>query len=124
MSEYRQPTDWEQRVFRRLLQVSFPGRDEVEAQVRGALVKTIYEDGSLTICTQTAQQAPVVQRIPVQAECKDTDGMMIRVLLHVVRGVVDELEIYKVDGSPIRKMPDLEEWDVFVLPPPPITRKG
>ena len=41
----------------------------------------------------------------------------------LVRGLADELEIYKVDGSPIRKMPEPEDWDVFALPPPPISDK-
>jgi len=35
----------------------------------------------------------------------DADGVQVEILLHVVDGRLNELEIYKVDGSPIIKQP-------------------
>src|SRR5437660_6098852 len=32
MSEYRQPTAWEQQIFRRLTELAYPGREDVEKQ--------------------------------------------------------------------------------------------
>jgi hypothetical protein len=39
-------------------------------------------------------------------------------LLHVVGGVVKELEIFKDDSSPVASMPNPEAFDVFALPAP------
>jgi len=46
-------------------------------------------------------KAKVKRRIPAEAEFRDTDGVLIHILLHVIDGKVNELEIYKEDGSPI-----------------------
>lgn len=43
------------------------------------------------------------ERIPVEAELPDNDGVSIHVLLHVVNGLLAELEIYKDDLSPIQE---------------------
>jgi hypothetical protein len=45
----------------------------------------------------------------------DLDGTQISVMLHVLDGFCREIEIYKVDGSPIQRTPDT--WEFFVLGP-------
>ena len=41
------------------------------------------------------QRATVLRRIPIEAEADDLDGMTIHVLLHVINGCIDELELYQ-----------------------------
>ena len=67
---------------------------------------------------QVVDKAPVVQRVPIQAECKDSDGRTIHFLIHVIGGAVRELEVYKDDSSALAKIPNPEDLEVFVLPPP------
>jgi len=42
----------------------------------------------------------------------------IHFLLHVVDGVVSELEIYKDDSSAIVAVPNADKLDLILLPPP------
>jgi hypothetical protein len=60
--------------------------------------------------------AVVEKRIPVEADAVDEDGIHVHFLLHVVKGFAKELEVYKDDGSPIRRMPspgDLEMCQIL-----------
>src|SRR5438094_5363254 len=100
----------------RLLSAQFPGREEVEEQLRSALARRIDDEGSVEIISASRLHAPVTKRIPVEGEARDVDGVPIHFLLHVVDSTVRELEIYKADGSPIRRMPAPEQVEVIVLP--------
>ena len=54
-------------------------------------------------CAQTGgPRADVVRRIPVEAESFDGEGATVHLLLHVVEGQINELEIYREDGKPPR----------------------
>jgi hypothetical protein len=121
-SDFRKPTDDELWLLERLLQAEFPGRDELAPMVRSVLVKTIDEYGGLELRTEVSGEAPVVKRIPVEAEAKDEDGFGIHALLHVVGGRPVELEIYKDDGSIVKRMPPASAFELIVLPPVPSNR--
>lgn len=108
MTDYRAQTKWERGLFDRLLESSFSGRDQLKAQLREAVVRKIDENGGLAILVTTGPKAEVLRRVPVEAECSDADGIMIHFLLHVIEGTAKELEIYKEDGSPIKKMPQVD----------------
>lgn len=97
-SDFRKPTDEERLLLGRLLEAEFPGRDELAPMVRNLLARTIDEHGGLELRNEVCGEAPVVERIPVEAEAKDDDGFRIHTLLHVVGGRPIELEIYKDDG--------------------------
>ncbi len=92
-------TEHERRIVERLLAEGFPGRDEVAEQVRRSLVEPVDNNGSLKFRSCTDVRASVRSRIPVEGEAEDADGMTVHVLLHVVDGKVDELEVYKEDSS-------------------------
>lgn len=94
----RQPTAYERSLLERLLEEEFPGRDELRGQLSGCLVETIDHNGSLKFAVRTDVKAPVGWRIPVEGEVEDEDGVTVHVLLHVVEGKADELEIYKDDA--------------------------
>jgi hypothetical protein len=118
-SDFRKPTDEERSLLERLLEAQFPGRDELAPMVRNVLVRTIDEDGGLQLQSEVSGEAPVVKRIPVEAEAKDSDGFRVHALLHVVGGKPTELEIYKDDGSTVKRMPAASAFELIVLPPVP-----
>jgi hypothetical protein len=98
-----------------LLATPFPGRDEIALQVADARCRQIDGDGSLALLAIGAPRADVVRRIPVEAEVEDIDGMTIHVLLHVMDGYIDELEIYRNDGAPLQAPIRYEALRVIVL---------
>ena len=72
--------------------------------------------GSLELrLTCPAAEATVVSRIPVEAEGFDSDGCCIHFLLRVVDGRVAELEIYKDDGTRMKRFPRPEDLTVTVF---------
>ena len=81
--------------------------------MRHVKARIIDEDGSLELCAETGNKAQVITRVPVEAWAADTDGINVNFLLHVVDGVVKELEIYKSDSTPIIRMPPPSEWELF-----------
>ena len=112
---FRDLTTHEQGIIDRLLEKAFPGRDEICEQMKKCLVRTIDEDESLEFLVKSDVKAKVKRRIPVEAEVQDTDGILIHILLHVVDGKLNELEIYKEDGSPIIERPDPSKLKVVCL---------
>jgi hypothetical protein len=116
-SDFRTPTDEEQSLLERLLEADFPGRDELAPMVRDLLVRTIDEDGGLELRSQVEGKSPVVKRVPVEAETKDEDGVVIHMLLHVLDGRPVELEVFREDGATVRRMPSPSALELIVLPP-------
>jgi len=98
-----------------LISSEFLGRAEVLAQLRSCHVRAIDEEGSLEIRTSCDQQALVRYRVCTELYGPDLDGTQISVMLHVVDGFCQEIEIYKLDGSPIQRMPNT--WKSFVPGP-------
>jgi hypothetical protein len=123
-SKFRKPTDREQALLNRLLEADFPGRDELASLLRQALVKTIDEDGGLELQSQVEGRAPVVKRVPVEAEGKDEDGVVIHVLLHVVDGRPVELELFREDSESVKKLPPSSAFELIVLPSMPASGWG
>jgi hypothetical protein len=119
---FRKPTSEERALLEHLLQADFPGRHELASIMRDILVRTLDEYDGLEIRSQVEGKAPIMKRIPVEAEAKDDDGFTIHVLLHVVDGRPVELEIYKDDGSRVKRKPSPSEFELIVLPPAPSSR--
>lgn len=116
---YRDLKFLEKQLLARLLEIRFPGRDQIAIQLETCQVKTLDEHGCLEFTVKSKIQAPVEQRVPVEAQAIDEDGDTIHMLLHVVNGKVDELEFYKESADPIRRLPPANEWEVIILPAPP-----
>jgi hypothetical protein len=114
---FRKPTPTEAEVIQRLLAADFPGRQEIVKQLDGCRVRIIDDEGSLELELSDATKPAVVEkRIPVEADAVDEDGIHVHFLLHVVKGFAKELEVYKDDGSPIRRMPSPGDLEIIVLP--------
>jgi len=102
---FRPLTPREMGLLRRLLEREFPGRDQLREQLGSVTGRTIDEEGSLALQCRSGPPAPVLCRVPAEGECMDTDGKRINVLLHVVRGFMNELEVYKDDSSAVLRLP-------------------
>jgi hypothetical protein len=116
---FREATAEEQALLSRLLEASFPGRDELAALLSSVLVKSIDEDGGLELQSKIAGEATVVKRVPVEAEAKDEDGTVIHMLLHVVKGRPVELEFYRDGLGTVERIPPPAAFELIVLPPMP-----
>ena len=117
--DFRKPSDQERLLLERLLEADFPGRNELVPMFHHLLVRTIDEDGGLELRTEAEGKSPVTKRVPVEAEAKDEDGVVIHMLLHVVDGRPTELEFFREDGATVRRMPSPSALDLIVLPPMP-----
>ncbi len=99
--------DDEQELIGQLLAKPFAGRDQARAQLESARVVAEGTGDTGTIRFEAPSDAvsriATALRVPVEAEMTDADGTPIAVLLHVVAGVAEEVEIYRVDGQPIRR---------------------
>ncbi len=111
---YRSPSAIELALLKKLLERDFLGRDNLLRQLDGLSVKTIDEEGSLSIqVNPLAPPTEVNSRVVSEAYYCDEDGIScegakVNVLLHVVKGKLTEIELYKDDGSPIKKRPSAE----------------
>ena len=113
--DFRPLTDDERALIDALLTSDFDGSNEIRAQLDSAFVRALDEDCSLEFKVEGAPKAHVKRRIPIEAEVEDEDGRSIHILLHVVDGVVDELEVYREDGSPVRRRPVPEDVSLVLL---------
>ena len=119
LSAVRPISPEERSIIDRLLKPQFPGRDEILAQIKESQVCQIDKDGSLRFFPPSTPYATVLERVPVEGSALDEDGYRINLLLHVNKGFIVELEIYKDDGSPIKKMPAPDQIEVVTFPPCP-----
>jgi hypothetical protein len=113
--DFRLPSLIEGDLIAMLTSADFLGRAEVLTQLQSCRVRTIDDEGSLEIQTSSDRRALVRYRVCTELYGPDLDGTQISVMLHVVDGFCREIEIYKVDGSPIQRMPDT--WELFVPGP-------
>ncbi|WP_370677186.1 hypothetical protein [Pleomorphomonas sp. PLEO] len=107
---WRQLTDRERRLVEKLLSPEFPGCERLRAQLETARVSIIDADGSLEFRV-SGPSTDVEQRVPTEGYYFDAEGVgprpAVHVLLHVVDGMLHELEVYKDDGSPIETPIDI-----------------
>lgn len=104
-SNFRPLEASERELLQGLLVQEFPGREELRRQLNTVLAKRIDADGSIALQTGAADPAPVKSRVPTEGQCPDADGTVIHVLLHVVNGFMNELEIFKEDSSRVIQPP-------------------
>jgi hypothetical protein len=97
-----------------LLSIGFTGRDEIRKQLDACSVREIDENGSLEFLIPSARAlAHVTSRVPSEGEYSDSDGVTVHVLLHVVNGVVNELELFKEDNSVVKDRDGVAAIEVF-----------
>lgn len=102
---FRDLTTGELQIVTRLLQEPFEGHDDLIRQLRNAQVKQVDANGSLVFRVGGPSAAQISERVPVEAEAPDVDGVPIHVLLHVIDGLLAELELYRNDLGPVIEFP-------------------
>src|SRR5580658_6932734 len=102
--DFRPLSDLEEQLLTVLLSTDFSGRDVLVEQVAVASVREIDDNGSLEFAPSDKKPAEVVRRIPVEAELDDSDGITIHLLLHVVDGLLKELEVYRDDSGHVQRV--------------------
>ena len=114
-------------VLQRLLSSSFPGVEQLREQLKGLLVQPLDQEGSLRLIVQNKCVARVAARVPVEGSYSDSYSLndfeaRVRILLHVLDGELFELEVYKDDGTPILRLPDVSELRIEITDcdPPPL----
>ena len=112
---FRQLSKRQRRIVEKLLETEFPGRDAPREQITSVTAKQIEEDGTLTLRCASGPPSRTRRTLAVEGKCKDADGMIISVMLHVDRnGFMNMLEIYKYDMSPIINPPSADDLVVLV----------
>jgi Domain of unknown function (DUF6984) len=115
-SGFREVDLRERGLLEKLLELEFPGREELRAQLDYLTAKQAAEDGTLLLRCSSGRPAVTQFRVAAEALCKDEDGGQLSVLLHVdQQGFLHMLEIIKYDGSTIVRPPSAH--DLVVLPP-------
>lgn len=95
----RRPTGQEFALLTRLVGSTFDGAPALARQLATTLVTPLDENGSLRLHPGGTMPASVNRRIPVEANYPDADGVIVHVLLHVIDGRLDELEVYREDSE-------------------------
>jgi hypothetical protein len=112
---FRRPSDLERQLLNILLSPDFPGKMALTEQAMTPSVRKIDDNGSLAFAPSEVRRASVIRRIPVEAELDDQDSVTIHVLLHVVDGLLNELEVYRDDSGRIRRALTPDDLRLMVL---------
>lgn len=116
LAPVRPPTAAEVRLLRRLALADFQANDAIRQQLGNVMVSPIDSNGSLRLIVLTGPTANVLRRIPVEGEYDDEDGVTVHILLHVVEGRLNELEVFREDSGVIRRAADsVNDVRVIVL---------
>lgn len=115
IKENRKLNEIEKTWFHKLFRVDFEGKNILIEQLREATVvgycgcKTIDIDVKKTI-----KEFPFQIRVPVEMIAIQDDGMPIMFNLHVINGYINELEVFKMDSSPIDYEINLERTTISI----------
>ena len=104
-----------QRFCLRLFSVDFPGREDFWRQAREAMILEHHEGETpwMHFDVDASLKAREVRTgVPVYGRALDEDGVPIFVRLYVKEGFLEELEISREDGRPVRHLPDPETFVV------------
>lgn len=116
--KYRLLSEFEKEVLKKLLYTPFQGNKELLEQSKHAQVKKPdgYSDnyGSIEFIIDSDLRANVKERVPVEGTTVDESGNAVLILLHVVDGLLYELEILRMDGEPMVGLPDIDKLKTSV----------
>lgn len=101
---YRDLSNREQEWVDKLLSVDFKGKDILVKQILKS--KVIYEKGYEFISlkfdiSNSCERYPYPTRVPIEMRAYQDEGAPIVFLLHIIDGLVNELEIFSADLSKI-----------------------
>ena len=67
----------------------------------------------LSIDQDPSLKAEVLSRVPVLSTTKDTDGIFLEILIHVVNGYLDKIEMWRGNLGPTKAYPAHSSADTF-----------
>lgn len=82
------------------------------AHLPHAQVRRIDANGSLAFRVVGPACVRIIERVPVEGEAPDVDGVPVHVLLHVVDGRLAELELYRNDLGTVVEFPTAAQLSV------------
>jgi hypothetical protein len=118
-SKFRDLNPLEKELMKKLLDLDLPARDALLAQLNSAQVRTIDESGSLEFSVRAKIDAavmdgPIVNAVQTDSDSKPDYGPFVNYVLFVKRGRLQELQIYKDDGSiPIEDLDPSKIFEVY-----------
>jgi hypothetical protein len=107
----------EGRILLALVAEDFPGSAEMREQVHLAKIERVVANGAPALLFKFDQPVPKADvrfRIPVEGEGTAEGPRRIHGLLHVVDGLLDQLEFYRENGDPIDVVPSPDELQIIV----------
>ncbi len=99
----RAPTAEECALLLKLLSAGGEVLESLRRQLQAIMVESLDSDGGLRLHPVGGLPAQVSRRIPVEASYPDFDDVMVHVLLHVLDGFVNELEVFREDSLPVQR---------------------
>jgi len=114
--DYREPTRFEREILARLTDLSGSG-DDIREQIASCRVRTIAEYGDHRGTFEIEMPGSYSKRglkVLADAVAHDIDGAPIEAILFASNERICEVEILRLDGSPILRMPQPTEFDLFV----------
>lgn len=101
---YRNLNEQERKWVEKILDIEFKGRETLLKQITSA--KVIFEQGFDYISLkfqmgEKIEKYPYKVRVPVEMRAFQKESVPIIFLLHIINGVIDELEIITADSSKI-----------------------
>jgi hypothetical protein len=117
--QLRELTPNERALIDVLLRADFPGAAELRAQLEGIQAAATNDHdnyGSVYLHPRKGTAAaPGRFRVPVEGRWRDSDAGTVSILLHVIDGRLNELEIIKDDGSALLDDIVASEIEVIVV---------
>lgn len=115
MLSFKTLPQWHQKILNRLLEVEFPLKEIIKAQLFGAKFEILDDGKCLNIFPEiNCPLAPSRQAVPVQGHVYDEDGPT-EVLLFVYDGRACMFEVVWAEGKNIDELPPAEKFDVYHL---------
>lgn len=115
---FRNINQYEKDITERLLEIPFIGSDKLKGQIDNARVRLIeeYRDnyGSVEFELKNKPKPSEHDYVPVTAMGYDDDKSEILFVLHVIDDMLNELEIVRLDGQPLDKLPDPSTIEVTI----------
>lgn len=108
----------ERLLVERLLNAPFEGATELRSQLSTARVVEEFRGGvtyfKFVVDRERSQRALNELRVPVEGYATDSDGADMVILLHVVEGYLQELELWRGDSVFVRELPHPSALRVIV----------
>jgi hypothetical protein len=109
----------ERLILSKLLSISAPGIEVLRQQMADARAVVSDEYGSISLDVHKAQpgnfsDGPLITATQFDTDTVENYGPKINVILFVKNGFINELQIYKDDGKPIKSRLNPDLFDLFL----------